>query len=70
MPLNILLNTQSAAVYNNSLKKACSGMRLGVNKSVNLEMKSFRVRHMNWAHEKSADRPLIRQIRLMKSEAL
>ena len=48
MPLNIILNTQSAAGYNNSLKKACSGMRLGVNKSVNLEMKSFRVRHMNW----------------------
>ena len=48
MPLNILLNAQSAAGYNNSLNKACSGMRLGVNKSVNLEMKSFRVRHMNW----------------------
>ena len=48
MPLNILLNTQSTAGYNNSLKNTCSDMGLGVNKSVNLEMKSFRVRHMNW----------------------
>ena len=40
IPLNLLLNTQSMIVYDNSLKKAGSDLRLGVSKSVNLEMKS------------------------------
>ena len=47
MPSNLLLNTQSTAGYNKSLKKASSDMKLEVNKSVNLEMKSVGVRHMN-----------------------
>ena len=46
IPSNLLLNSQSTVGYNNSLKKASSDMKLGVNKSVNLEMKSVGVRHM------------------------
>ena len=76
IPLNLLLNTQSMIVYDNSLKKAGSDLRLGVSKSVNLEMKSVNlemksvnlemksVRVGSWtgAHQKSTDRPLTLQI--------
>lgn len=62
IPLNLLLNTQSMIVYNNSLKKAGSGLRLGVSKSVNLEMKSVRVGSWTGAYQKSTDRPLTLQI--------
>ena len=47
MPSNLLLNTQSTVGYNNSLKKASSDVKLGVDKSVNLEIKSVGVRHIN-----------------------
>ena len=76
IPLNLLLNTQSMIVYDNSLKKAGSDLRLGVSKSVNLEMKSVNlemksvnlemksVRVGSWtgAHQKSTDWPLTLQI--------
>ena len=52
MPSNLLLNTQSTAGYNKSLKKASSDMKLEVNKSVNLEMKSVGVRHTNGGSSK------------------
>ena len=52
MPSHLLLITQSMAGYDNSLKKASSNMKLGVNKSLNLEMKSVGVRHMNGGSSK------------------
>ena len=52
MPSNLLLNTQSTIGYNNSLKRASFDMKLGVNKSVNLEMKSVGVRHVNGGSSK------------------
>ena len=39
--------TQSMVGYNNSLEKATAEMKLGINKSVNLEMKSVGVRQIN-----------------------
>ena len=47
MPSCLLLNSQSTALYINSLKKASADVKLGVNKSVNLEMKSVVIRHMD-----------------------
>ena len=52
MPSHLLLITQSMVGYDNSLKKASSDMKLGVNKSLNLEMKSVGVRHMNGGSSK------------------
>ena len=52
MPSNLLLNTRNTTGYNNSLKKVSSDMKLGVNKSVNLEIKSVRVRHMHGSSSK------------------
>ena len=40
------LNIQSTFGYNSSPKKASADMKLEVNKSVNLEMKTVGVRHM------------------------
>ena len=47
MPSNLLLNTQSMVVWV-SLKKASSDMKLGVNRSVNLEVKSVGVGKNEW----------------------
>ena len=47
MSSNLPLNTQSTIGYDSSLKKASSDMKLGVNKSVNLEMESFGVKQMD-----------------------
>ena len=52
IPSNLLLKTQSTVGYNNSLKNASFDMKLGVNKSVNLEMKIVGVRHMNGGSSK------------------
>ena len=56
MPSN-LLKTQSTLRYNCSLKKASSDMKLGVNKSVNLEIKSVEVEQMDWSSSK-INRPI------------
>ena len=47
MPSNLPLNTESTAGYKNSLKKAAANMKLEVNKSAHLELKSVGVRYMN-----------------------
>ena len=52
MPANLLLDTQSAVGYNNSLKKATSEMKFRVNSSVNLETKSVGVGLMNGGSSK------------------
>ena len=56
MPSN-LLKTQSTLRYNCSLKKASSDMKLGVNKSVSLEIKSVEVEQMDWSSSK-INRPI------------
>ena len=52
MPSNLPLNTQSTVGFNNSLKTASSDMKLENNKSVNLEIESVGVRHMNGGSSK------------------
>ena len=52
MPSNLLLKTQRTVGYNNSLKNASFDMKLGVNKSVNLEMNIVGVRDMNGGSSK------------------
>ena len=47
MPSNLVLNAQSTVGHNDRLKKTSSDMKLGVNKSVSLEVKSVGVRHVN-----------------------
>lgn len=39
MPSNLVLNAQSTVGHNDRLKKTSSDMKLGVNKSVSLEVK-------------------------------
>ena len=45
--ITIFIQLESTAVYNNSLKQAVSGMKLGVNNSVNSDMKRVGVRLMD-----------------------
>ena len=52
MSSNLPLNTQSTIGYDNNLKKASFNMKLGVNKSVNLEIQSFGVKQMNGSSSK------------------
>ena len=40
-PSNMIINTESAIGYNNDLKKANDGMKLGVNSVVNLATKQI-----------------------------
>lgn len=47
MPSDLLLSTQTTAGYNRGLEKATAGMKLGVNKSMNLGMKPIGVRHVD-----------------------
>ena len=49
---NLPLKTESTAGHDNSLKKASSDMKLGFNKSVNLEMKSVEVKQMDGGSSK------------------
>lgn len=44
MPSDLLVSTQTTAGYNRGLEKATAGMKLGVNKSMNLGMKPIGVR--------------------------
>ena len=52
MPSNLPLNTQSTVGFNNSLRTASSDMKLENNNSVNLEIESVGVRHMNGGSSK------------------
>ena len=65
MSTNLPLNTQSTIGYDNSLKKACSDMKLGVNKSVNLEIESFGVKQMDGGSSK-IKRPSSNPLKLMQ----
>lgn len=42
MPAKMIINTESTIGYNNKLKQAFSGMKLGVNNEVNPETKKLR----------------------------
>jgi len=46
MPAQMIINTASTIGYNNKLKQAVSGMKLGVNNKVNLETKKAGLKHM------------------------
>ena len=46
MPVQMIINTASRIGYNNKLKQAVSGMKLGVNNEVNPETKKAGLKHM------------------------
>ena len=46
MPGNMVINTESVVGYNNQLKQAEAGMKLGMNDWVNKDTKKVRVTHM------------------------
>ena len=52
MPLNLFLKNQSSVGYDNSLKRATAEMKLRVNKTVNLEMRSVGVKHVDGGSSK------------------
>jgi len=45
MPAQMIINTASTIGYNNKLKQAVSGMKLGVNNKVNPDKKSWAQTH-------------------------
>ena len=47
MPSRMIINVDSTAGYDNKLKQTVAGMKLGVNNSVNQEMKRVRVKLMD-----------------------
>ena len=47
MPGNIVINTESTVDYNNQLKQATQGMKLGLNDSANTETKKVALRLMD-----------------------
>ena len=46
MPSRMIINTESIVGYNNNLKQATQGMKLGVNDGVNMGTKKVGVTHM------------------------
>ena len=46
MPAKMIINTQSTVGYNNKLKQAVSGMKVGVNNEVNPDTKKAAVKNM------------------------
>ena len=56
MPARMVINTQSTIGYNNQLKQAMPGMKLGVNDEVNTRTKKVGVAHMEGVPPK-IDRP-------------
>ena len=56
MPARMVINTQSTIGYNNQLKQAVPGMKLGVNDEVNTRTKKVGVAHMEGVPPK-IDRP-------------
>ena len=47
MPSRMVINTESVVGYNNNLKQATQGMKLGVNNDVNLGTKKSSLRPMD-----------------------
>ena len=47
-PTQMIINTTSMVGYNNKLKQAISGMKLGVNNEVNPDKKSWAQNHGRW----------------------
>ena len=52
MPARMIINTESIVGYNNKLKQAQAGMKLGVNNSVNLETKKAALQLMDGGQSK------------------
>ena len=57
MSARMVINTESVIGYNNQLKQAVSGMKLGVNDEVNTSTKKVGVTHMEGGPPK-IDRPI------------
>ena len=53
MPARMVINTESTAGYNNRLKLAVAGMKLGVNNEVNPDKKIWARKRWKAAHQKS-----------------
>jgi len=51
MPARMIINTESTVGYNNKLKQAVAGMKLGVNDQVNLEKKKAALKTMTGADQ-------------------
>ena len=52
MPSNLIMNMGSVSGYNNKLKQAGAGMKIGVNNDVNTSTKKVGVLHMEGGHSK------------------
>ena len=48
MPANMIINTTSVVGYNNKLKQAVAGTKLGVNNTLNTDTKKSAL-HLMWA---------------------
>ena len=53
MPARMIINTESVVGYNNKLKQAEAGMKLGINNDVNLETKKAALQLMDGGPSKS-----------------
>jgi len=52
MPANMIINTASVVGYNNKLKQAVSGTKLGVNNELNTDTKKSALKPMEWGPSK------------------
>ena len=52
MPARMIINTESIVGYNNKLKQAQVGMKLGINNDVNLGTKKSALQLMDGGHQK------------------
>ena len=62
----MIINMESTVGYNNRLKQAIPGMKLGVNNNVNSGTKKAGIRLMEGGHQKSTRQTAIPQIRYTK----
>ena len=53
MPARLIINTKSTVGYNNKLKQAAPGMKLGVNNDVNPGTKKAALERMKGGNQKS-----------------
>jgi hypothetical protein len=68
MPAQMIINTESTVGYNNKLKQAVSGMKLGVNNEVNPETKKLRSNSWQAARQKFTRPTAILLIRFTKRQ--
>ena len=66
MPASMIINTKSTVGYNNRLKQAVPGMKLGVNNDVNSGTKKVGIQNMEGGRQKSTRQTAIPPIRSTK----